>query len=129
MRHISKVSLRSIPCRAPQRLGHAGAATQGRRSSVCGSPARVPLERPGPLVHAAPGASPRRRALTTPATEAGTSAVDSATLAEAFRKTARAHPDLVAFRTLDGSVEITWSQARERVDAIAGGLAQLGVGH
>jgi long-chain acyl-CoA synthetase len=54
-------------------------------------------------------------------------AVDAATITEAFRRTATNHPDLVAFRTRDDSVRLTWAQARERADAIAGGLAKLGV--
>lgn len=56
-------------------------------------------------------------------------AVDATTLGEALRRTAAAHPDLTAVRTLDDSVSLTWSQLRERVDALAGGLARLGVGH
>src|SRR5215210_3181027 len=62
------------------------------------------------------------------ATEAARAAVDSSTLAQAFRRTAQAHPDRVAFRRHDDSVSLTWREARERVDAIAGGLARLGVG-
>jgi long-subunit acyl-CoA synthetase (AMP-forming) len=56
-------------------------------------------------------------------------AVDSANLGEALRRTAAAHPDLLAVRTLDDTVSLTWSQLRERVDALAAGLAGLGVGH
>ncbi|MDO8188826.1 long-chain fatty acid--CoA ligase [Conexibacter sp. JD483] len=56
-------------------------------------------------------------------------AVDAANLGEALRRTAAAHPDLTAVRTLDGSLELTWAQLRARVDALAGGLARLGVGH
>lgn len=55
-------------------------------------------------------------------------AVDAATLGEALRRTAAAHPDLPAVRTLDDAVSLTWSQVRERVDALARGLAGLGVG-
>ena len=66
--------------------------------------------------------------MSTMATKGGERAVDAATLAEAFRRTARDHGDLVAFRTHDDSVSITWAEALERVDAIAGGLAKLGVG-
>jgi long-chain acyl-CoA synthetase len=55
------------------------------------------------------------------------SAVDAATLAEALRRTAANHPDMVAVRTPDDSVSLTWSKLRERVDALAGGLAKLGV--
>src|SRR4051812_44057938 len=54
-------------------------------------------------------------------------AVDARTIAEAFRITAEDHPDRVAVRTKDDEVSLTWSQLRERVDALAGGLARLGV--
>jgi long-subunit acyl-CoA synthetase (AMP-forming) len=50
-----------------------------------------------------------------------------ATIAEAFRITAQDHPDRVAVRTRDDEVSLTWSELRERVDALAGGLAALGV--
>ncbi len=56
------------------------------------------------------------------------SAVDAATLGEALRRTAATHPDLVAIRTPDDSVTLTWSELLGRVDALAGGLAGLGVG-
>ncbi|MFZ1995526.1 MAG: long-chain fatty acid--CoA ligase [Solirubrobacteraceae bacterium] len=56
------------------------------------------------------------------------SAVDAATVAEAVRRTAASHPDLVAVRTPDDSVTLSWSELLERVDALAGGLAKLGVG-
>jgi long-chain acyl-CoA synthetase len=55
-------------------------------------------------------------------------AVEAATLGEALRRTAAAHPQLVAVRTLHDEVALTWQQLRERVDALAGGLAALGVG-
>jgi long-subunit acyl-CoA synthetase (AMP-forming) len=51
----------------------------------------------------------------------------AATIAEAFRATAEAHPDRVAVRTKDDEVSLTWGELRDRVDALAGGLAQLGV--
>src|SRR5919108_1063662 len=51
----------------------------------------------------------------------------TATIAEAFRNTVAAHPDRVAVRTKDDEVSLTWSELRDRVDALAGGLAQLGV--
>jgi long-chain acyl-CoA synthetase len=51
----------------------------------------------------------------------------AATLAEAFRTTVEAHPDRVAVRTKDDEVSLTWSALAARVDALAGGLAQLGV--
>jgi len=55
------------------------------------------------------------------------SAVDAATVAEAARRTAAAYPDQVAIRTPDDGVTLTWSALLERVDALAGGLAGLGV--
>ena len=53
--------------------------------------------------------------------------VDAATLPDALRLTAARYPDLVAVRTLDGSVSITWRELLARVEALAGGLAKLGV--
>ncbi|TML28648.1 MAG: long-chain fatty acid--CoA ligase [Actinobacteria bacterium] len=49
------------------------------------------------------------------------------TMAEAFRQTVERVPDRVAVRTVDDSVSLTFAQLRDRVDAVAGGLAQLGV--
>jgi len=60
-------------------------------------------------------------------TPAGARAVDAPTLTEALRRTAASHPEIVAVRTPDDSVSITWSALLERVDAVAGGLAKLGV--
>ena len=54
-------------------------------------------------------------------------AVSAATLAEAFRITATDFPDRLAVRTKDDEVSLTWGELRERVDALAGGLAALGV--
>jgi long-subunit acyl-CoA synthetase (AMP-forming) len=54
-------------------------------------------------------------------------AVDAPTLTEALRRTAANHPDVVAVRTTDDSVSLTWSALLGRVDALAGGLAKLGV--
>jgi long-subunit acyl-CoA synthetase (AMP-forming) len=54
-------------------------------------------------------------------------AVTATTIAEAFRITAADHPDRVAVRTKDDEVSLTWSELRDRVDALAGGLASLGV--
>jgi long-subunit acyl-CoA synthetase (AMP-forming) len=48
-------------------------------------------------------------------------------MAEAFRDTVERVPDRVAVRTKDDSTSLTWSQLRDRVDALAGGLAELGV--
>jgi long-chain acyl-CoA synthetase len=49
-------------------------------------------------------------------------------MAEAFRITAEDFGDRVAVRTKDDSVSLTWGELRDRVDALAGGLAKLGVG-
>src|SRR5215213_8700269 len=54
-------------------------------------------------------------------------AAQAATMAEAFRITAEDHPDRVAVRTKDDEVSLTWAELRDRVDALAGGLAGLGV--
>src|SRR5277367_6715342 len=56
-----------------------------------------------------------------------TRAVGAATLAEAFRITAVDRCDDVAIRTKGDAFSITWGELRERVDALAGGLAKLGV--
>ena len=55
-------------------------------------------------------------------------AVDAPTLTEALRRTAANHPEIVAVRTPDDSVSLTWSELLGRVEAVAGGLAKLGVG-
>jgi len=54
-------------------------------------------------------------------------AVDALTLTEALRRTAANHPDICAVRMPDDSGSLTWAQLMARVDAIAGGLAALGV--
>src|SRR5919108_1172304 len=54
-------------------------------------------------------------------------ATTAATIAEAFRITAEDHADRVAVRTKDDEVSLTWGELRDRVDALAGGLARLGV--
>ncbi len=54
-------------------------------------------------------------------------ALQARSIAEAFRITAEDFPDRVAVRTKDDSVSITWGELRDRVDALAGGLAKLGV--
>ncbi|WP_067823160.1 AMP-dependent synthetase/ligase [Nocardia inohanensis] len=51
----------------------------------------------------------------------------SATLCEAFQKTAAARPDAVALRSIDGDTTITWREYAQRVRSIATGLAALGV--
>ncbi len=57
----------------------------------------------------------------------GRSAVEASTVAEAFRITAAERADEVAIRTRGDAFTITWGELRERVDALAGGLAKLGV--
>ena len=54
-------------------------------------------------------------------------ALKAATVAEAFRITAAERAGDVAIRTRGDAVTITWGELRERVDALAGGLAKLGV--
>jgi len=49
------------------------------------------------------------------------------TMCEAFQRTAKQHPDAVAMRTPGDAVTITWREYDERVRAIAGGLAKLGL--
>ena len=51
----------------------------------------------------------------------------ASTIAEAFRITAAERADEVAIRTKGDAFTITWGELRERVDALAGGLAKLGV--
>jgi long-chain acyl-CoA synthetase len=55
------------------------------------------------------------------------SAVSALTVAQAFRITAAQRAGDVAIRTKDDAFTITWGELRERVDALAGGLAKLGV--
>jgi long-chain acyl-CoA synthetase len=55
-------------------------------------------------------------------------AAGAATLAEAFRITVAERTDQVAIRTKGDAFTITWGELRERVDALAGGLAKLGLG-
>jgi len=55
-------------------------------------------------------------------------AVDAPTLTEALRRTAANHPEIVAVRTPDDSVSLTWAELLSRVEAVAAGLAKLGVG-
>ncbi len=55
-------------------------------------------------------------------------AVDAPTVTEALRRSASSHPEIVAVRTPDDSISLTWSELLGRVEAVAGGLAKLGVG-
>jgi len=57
----------------------------------------------------------------------GKRALEASTMAEAFRLTAEQYPDRVAVRTRHDELTLTWSELRDRVDALAGGLAALGV--
>jgi long-chain acyl-CoA synthetase len=52
----------------------------------------------------------------------------ASTVARAFRLTAAERAQEVAIRTKQDEFTITWGELRERVDALAGGLAKLGVG-
>jgi long-subunit acyl-CoA synthetase (AMP-forming) len=54
-------------------------------------------------------------------------ALDAATVPAAFRITAEDRAGDVAFRTQGGAVEWTWGEVREKVDALAAGLAKRGV--
>ena len=55
-------------------------------------------------------------------------ALDAATLCEAFQTTASANSDRPAIRTKGDEFSCTWGEYAERVRALAGGLAALGVG-
>src|SRR5437764_5515855 len=59
--------------------------------------------------------------------EAARRAVDAPTVTESLRRTAANNPEIVAVRTPDDSVSLTWSELLARVDAVAGGLAKLGL--
>jgi len=54
--------------------------------------------------------------------------LEAATMIEAFHTTVERVGDRTALRTKDDEVSLTWAQLRDRVDALAGGLARLGVG-
>ncbi len=57
----------------------------------------------------------------------GLAAVAAPTLAEALRRTATNHPDVIAVRSVDDAISWTWPELLERSDALAGGLSKLGV--
>jgi long-chain acyl-CoA synthetase len=59
---------------------------------------------------------------------AARAALSASTVAEAFRITASERENDVAIRTKGDAFTITWAELRNRADAIAGGLAKLGVG-
>jgi long-chain acyl-CoA synthetase len=54
-------------------------------------------------------------------------AADASTVAAAFRITVAERPGDVAIRTKGDAFTITWGDLQDRVDALAGGLAKLGV--
>jgi long-chain acyl-CoA synthetase len=53
--------------------------------------------------------------------------VTATTIPEAFQQTVERKPDAIAIRTKGDAFTITWAQLRDRVDALAGGLAGLGL--
>jgi len=62
-----------------------------------------------------------------PSQAKGVAAKDAPTIAAAFRVTAAERAAEVAIRTKDDEFSITWGDLRARVDALAGGLAGLGL--
>ncbi|MEO6859120.1 MAG: AMP-dependent synthetase/ligase [Solirubrobacteraceae bacterium] len=54
-------------------------------------------------------------------------AVQASTLTEALRLTVADHGGIVAVRTPDDNISLTWAEVLERAERIAGGLAELGV--
>jgi long-chain acyl-CoA synthetase len=83
-----------------------------------------------PTTHAvmiAPGMETTHQAGTAEVTERP-AALDAATLCEAFQWTASERASSVALRTPGEGTSITFAEYAERVRAIAGGLAGLGVG-
>jgi len=49
------------------------------------------------------------------------------TLSQAFLRTAQRHRDIVAVRTIDDCVSLTWGALWERVESVAAGFHQLGL--
>jgi long-chain acyl-CoA synthetase len=62
-----------------------------------------------------------------PAAATRPAALDAPTLCHAFQTTAAERPDEVALRNPGDQLAITWREYAERVEAIAAGLARLGV--
>ncbi|HXD54250.1 MAG TPA: long-chain fatty acid--CoA ligase [Solirubrobacteraceae bacterium] len=54
-------------------------------------------------------------------------AAGATTIAEAFRITAAERAEEIAIRTKEDAFTITWGELRDRVDALAGGLYELGL--
>lgn len=55
--------------------------------------------------------------------------VEVTTTIHAFRRTVARRPDQVAIRDPAVDLEMTYAELQQRVHAVAGGLAKLGVGH
>jgi long-chain acyl-CoA synthetase len=53
--------------------------------------------------------------------------LDASTLAEAFQRTAAAHPDRLALRLKDEPFSMTWGEYADKVRRVAAGLAGLGL--
>jgi long-chain acyl-CoA synthetase len=53
--------------------------------------------------------------------------LDASTVAEAFQRTARAHPDRCALRLKEDEFSITWAEYADKVRRTAAGLAGLGL--
>src|SRR5437879_12859561 len=56
-------------------------------------------------------------------------ALEESTICGAFQITASEHPDRVAIRTKGDEFSMTWGDYRDKVRALAAGLAGLGLGH
>jgi long-chain acyl-CoA synthetase len=61
-------------------------------------------------------------------TERGEAALNAPTVADAFARTVRAHPDRVALRSRGGERELTWREYGDLVERLALGLRCLGLG-
>ncbi len=53
--------------------------------------------------------------------------IEAQTFAQGFRDAVADSPEVVAVRTLDGAVALTYKQLATRADAVAGGLTKLGL--
>jgi long-chain acyl-CoA synthetase len=62
------------------------------------------------------------------ATKDRPTALDAATVAEAFQTTARDNADQVALRTKDDEFSMTWGEYAAKVERLAAGLAGMGLG-
>src|SRR5438067_10325649 len=56
-------------------------------------------------------------------------ALEEPTMCGAFQVTSSEHPDRVALRTKGDEFSMTWAEYADKVRALAGGLAGLGLGH